>query len=112
MINIAHKIEKGMGVRGINYYVTDYSKPIDALKGQEGKFGLVLGNWLLNDLQRDRPACGATSPYILKPGGKFISTFTCFDPNTRGLATGKYGARGKDHGAHYRWEGVNISLRL
>jgi hypothetical protein len=31
----------------------------------------------------------------LKPGGKFIGTFTGFDPNARGLATGKYGARGK-----------------
>jgi hypothetical protein len=48
MINIAHKIEKGMGVTGINYYVSDSSKPIDALKGQEGKFDLVLENWLLN----------------------------------------------------------------
>lgn len=112
MINIAHEIEKGMGVTGIEYYVADCSKPIDALKGQEGKFDLVLGNWLLNYATSFEEIVGMWSniALYLKPGGKFIGAFTGFDANARGLETGKYGARGKITERIANGKGVRLGL--
>jgi ubiquinone/menaquinone biosynthesis C-methylase UbiE len=112
MINIAHDIEKGMGVTGIDYYVADCSKPIDALKGKEGTFDLILGNWLLSYATSYEEIKGmwANIYLYLKPGGKFIGAFTGFDPNAHGLATGKYGARGKVTERIADGKGVRVGL--
>ena len=112
MINIAHEIEKGMGVTGIEYHVADCSKPIEALKGREGKFDLVLGNWLLNYATSFEEIVGMWKniALYLKPGGKFIGAFTGFDPNARGLATGKYGAKGKVTERIADGKGVRVGL--
>jgi ubiquinone/menaquinone biosynthesis C-methylase UbiE len=112
MINIAHEIEKGMGVTGIDYYVADCSKPIEALKGEEGTFDLVLGNWLLNYATSFDEIVGMWSniALYLKPGGKFIGAFTGFNPNAKGLTTGKYGARGKVTEHIADGKGVRVGL--
>jgi ubiquinone/menaquinone biosynthesis C-methylase UbiE len=112
MINIACEIEKEMGVTGIDYYVADCSKPIDVLKGQEGSFDLVLGNWLLNYATSFDEIVGMWSniALYLKPGGKFIGAFTGFDSSARGLVTGKYGARGKVTERIAEGKGVRVGL--
>jgi ubiquinone/menaquinone biosynthesis C-methylase UbiE len=112
MIHIAHEIEKGMGVTGIEYHVADCSKPIAELKGREGKFDLVLGNWLLSYATNYEEIVGMwrNVALYLKPGGRFIGAFTGFDPNARGLVTGKYGARGKVTEKIADGKGVRVGL--